>query len=96
MADAVGRELYDGPYADLSDWEHWGVSGIGESITQVENRGTVYSNSERVTGQALLAAFQCLVQTLEVANAHLSLNITEAVQTLAREFREKLDSFYRS
>src|SRR5208282_5311729 len=34
MADAVGRELYDGPYAELSDWEHWGVSGIGESIVR--------------------------------------------------------------
>lgn len=30
MADVVGRELYDGPYAELSDWEHWGVSGIGK------------------------------------------------------------------
>lgn len=58
MADVVGRDLYDGPYAELSDWEHWGVSGIGESITKEGNRATVNSNSERVTGQALLAAFQ--------------------------------------
>lgn len=95
MADAVGRELYDGPYAELSDWEHWGVSGIGESIHLENGRATVNSNSERVAGLALLAAFQCLLQALEVVDIHLSLNITDTVHMLGKEFRETLDSFYR-
>jgi hypothetical protein len=94
MADAVGRELYDGPYAELSDWEHWGVSGIGESIAREEDRAFVNSNSDRVADLALLAAFQCLLQTLEVADAHLSLNLTDSIQTLGKEFRETLNSYY--
>lgn len=96
MANAVGRELYDGPHAELSDWGHWGVSGIGESIAREDDRATVNSNSERVTNLALLAAFQCLLQTLEVVDIHLSLNITGAIHALAKEFRQTLDSFYRN
>lgn len=95
MADVVGRELYDGPYAELSDWEHWGVSGIGESITREKDRATVNSNSDRVAGLALLAAFQCLLQTLEVADAQLSLKISDSLQALGKDFRETLDSFYQ-
>lgn len=95
MADAVGRELYDGPYAELSDWEHWGVSGIGESITLDNGHGKFNSNSDRVAGLSLLASFQCLLQTLEVVDIHLSLNITDAIHTIGKEFRATLDSFYR-
>lgn len=96
MADVVGRELYDGPYAELSDWEHWGVSGIGEAIFRKDDHAVVNTNSERVAGQSLLAAFQCLLQTLEVADSHLSLNITNAIHDLGKNFRETLDSFYIS
>ncbi|MGD0782885.1 MAG: hypothetical protein ABSA30_08520 [Candidatus Aminicenantales bacterium] len=96
MAAIDGRELYDGPYAELSDWEHWGLSGIGEAISRENNRVTVSSNSDHVAGRSLLAAFQCLFQTLEVADAHLSLNITDTIQTLGKDFKETLDSFYQS
>jgi hypothetical protein len=94
MADAVGRELYDGPYAELSDWEHWGVSGIGEAISRKDDHAFVDTNSERVAGLSLLAAFQCLLQTLEVADAHLSLNLTDTLRGLGENFRKTLDSFY--
>jgi hypothetical protein len=95
MADAVSRELYDGPYAELSDWEHWGVSGIGESIEREHHRVIVNTDSDRVAGVALLAALQCLLQTLEVADVHLSLKITDAIQNLGKDFRKTLDSFYQ-
>jgi hypothetical protein len=95
MANVVGRELYDGPYAELSDWEHWGVSGIGESISRENDHATVNSNSDRIAGLSLLAAFQCLFQTLNVANVHFSRNITDTIQTLGKDFRETLDSFYQ-
>ena len=94
MADVVGRDLYDGPYSELSDWEHWGVSGIGESISRHNGQIISSVNSERVTAQSLLAAFQSLFQTLEVADAHLSLEITEALQGLTKEFMETMNSFY--
>lgn len=94
MADAVGRELYDGLYAELSDWEHWGVSGIGEAIALDNCRATVSTNSDRVAGLSLLAAFQCLLKTLEVVDIHLSLKITDAIHALGKEFRTTLGSFY--
>jgi hypothetical protein len=94
MAEAVGRELYDGPYAELSDWEHWGVSGIGNSISRQDGHITVNSESDRVAGLSLLAAFQCVLQTLEVTDAHLSLNIRETIQVLGKDFTSTMDSFY--
>jgi Family of unknown function (DUF5677) len=93
MANAVGRELYDGPYEELSDWEHWGVSGIGDSISRQNNHLSVDHRSERITGLALLAAFQCLFQALEAVDAHLSLKITETLQKMSKEFIETMESF---
>ncbi|HUD13269.1 MAG TPA: DUF5677 domain-containing protein [Terracidiphilus sp.] len=95
MADVVGRELYDGPYEELSDWAHWGVGGIGDSISKEDDRATVSSYSDRSAGVALLAAFQCLVEALDVANVWLSLNITDVIQALGKDFRETLDAFYQ-
>jgi hypothetical protein len=43
----------------------------------------------------LPAAFQCLLQTLEIADTHLSLNIGNEIQTLGGDFRKTLDSFYQ-
>jgi len=94
MADVVGRELYDITYSELSDWEHWGVSGIGESVSRQDDQIISEVNSERVTGLSLLAAFQSLLQTLEVADAHLSLKIGETIIELGQEFRARIDSFY--
>lgn len=96
MADSLGRELYDGPYAELSDWEHWGVSGIGDSISRQEGHITINRDSDRVADLSLLAAFQCVLQTLEVADVHLSLNITKNIHTLGEEFSVTMESFYRS
>jgi hypothetical protein len=95
MADAISRELYDGPYAELSDWEHWGVSGIGGSIERENDSAIVNTDSDRIAGVSLLAAFQSLLQTLEVADVHLSLKIRDAIQTLGEDFRKTLDSFYQ-
>ena len=95
MANAVGRELYDGPYSELSDWEHWGVNGIGQSITRENNHIIVDSNSDRAAMVSLLAACQCLLRTLEVSDIHLSLNIRDVIQTLWQKLQETLDSFYR-
>jgi hypothetical protein len=44
---------------------------------------------------SLLAACQCLFQTLEVVDVHLSLNIRDTIETFGKNFRETLDSFYK-
>jgi hypothetical protein len=94
MADSLGRELYDLPYDEFSDWEHWGVRGIGDSISRHGEHITINPDSDRVAGQSLLAALQCLLQTLEVANAQFSLGITGNIEALYEEFRGTIDSFY--
>jgi hypothetical protein len=95
MADSLGRELWDGPYEEFSDWQHWGVRGIGDSISRQDGHITINPDSDRVADQSLLAAFQCLLQTLEVANVHFSMGITENIQVLYEEFSATIDSFYR-
>lgn len=96
MADVVGRELYDGPYTELSDWEHWGVSGIGESISRKDNHLIVATHSDRVAGLALLTLFQCLVQTLQVVDIRLAMNLTEKLDAITANFRATTDSFYQA
>ena len=96
MAGVVGRELYDGPYAELSDWEHWGVSGIGESISRKDNHLIVDTHSDRVAGLALLALFQCLAQTLQVVDIHLAMNLAEKLGVITANFRATVDSFYQA
>jgi hypothetical protein len=82
------------PFEELSDWEHWGVIGIGESISRQENFVTVDHTSERITDLSLLSAFQCLHQTIDVVDWHQSLGIAEKLQDVARIFRESMDAFY--
>jgi Family of unknown function (DUF5677) len=96
MADVVGRELYDGPYAELSDWEHWGVSGIGESISRNDDHLIVDTHSVRVAGLALLALFQCLVQTLQVIDVHFAINLAEKLDGITANYRATIDSFYEA
>jgi hypothetical protein len=93
MANVVGREMYDGPYGELSDWEHWGVSGIGESISRKDSHLTVDSNTWRGTMLALLGLFMCVVQTLQVVDLHFSLKLTEKLEQMINTFRTTLDSF---
>jgi hypothetical protein len=95
MADSLGRELWDGPYEEFSDWQHWGVRGIGDSISRQDGHIAINPDSDRVADQSLLAAFQCLLQTLEVANVHFSMGITENIQVFYEEFSATIDSFYR-
>jgi hypothetical protein len=94
MAKAVDRELYVEPYDEFSDWEHWGVRGIGDSIVRENDHVWVETNSERIAGRSLLAAFQCLSETLEIADIHFCLNLKDNIQALGEDFRRTLDSFY--
>jgi hypothetical protein len=94
MAHSLGRVLYDQPYDEFSDWEHWGVRGIGDSISRRDGHITINPDSDRVADQSLLAALQCLLQTLEVANVHFSLGITDNIEAIYEESSAIIDSFY--
>jgi hypothetical protein len=95
MANSLGRVLYEQPYAAFSDWEHWGVREIGDSISRQGKHITINPGSDRIADWSLLAALQCLLQTLEAADAHFSLGITENIQAIYEESSATIDSFYR-
>jgi hypothetical protein len=96
MAKLLGRELYDGPYKNLSDWEHWGVREIGDSISRQGKHITINPESDRIADWSLLAAFQCLLQTLEVANVHFLLSITENIEAIYEGSSATISSSYQT
>jgi len=86
MASLVGRDLYDYVYTDLSDWEHWGVRGIGDAISRDGNHILFTSHSERIACQSLAIAFQCVIQVVELIDHHLKLGKAEAINSLSNDF----------
>lgn len=66
------------------------MSGIGEAISRNDDHAVVSTDSERVAGLSLLAALQRLLQRLEVADAHLSLNITDDPRCINDSINETL------
>ena len=86
MADAVGRDLYDNVYSDLSDWEHWGLSSIGDAMMFTGNAVAFETGSYRVAAQSLAGAFQCLIQTTQVLDAYFSLERSHELEALLKAF----------
>jgi hypothetical protein len=86
MASLVGRDLYDYVYTDLSDWEHWGVRGIGDAISRNGNHILFTSHSERIACQSLAIAFQCVIQVVELIDHHLKLGKVKAINSLSNDF----------
>jgi hypothetical protein len=66
-------DLYKEVYSSFSDWHHWGTAGIGKTLSWNENKVTFSSSSSSNSAMALATGFQCLLQTLELTNKHLSL-----------------------
>lgn len=69
--EQVGADdLYSVVYIHFSDWEHWGVGGVGDALSGRSNnvRYSAWSNDE---APALTVSFQCLWQTLEVYDRSL-------------------------
>lgn len=88
---AVGAgSLLDFSYADVSAWHHWEPEGFGESIkVQPGANGIVYSlalPSLRAGAQALTNGFQCLFQTLEIADKRFDLGIRAKLNFLRRNY----------
>lgn len=65
--------LYKEVYSFFSDWHHWGTAGIGETLSWNEEKVTFYSSSSSSSAMALATGFQCLLQTIDLTNEHLSL-----------------------
>lgn len=66
-------DTYKTIYSSFSDWHHWGTAGIGETLSLIDDKVIFYSSSSSKSATALAMVFQCLLQTMELTNEHLSL-----------------------
>jgi hypothetical protein len=74
-----GDDLYEKIYGPFSDWHHWGVSGLGETIRRQRNRIVYLTLSPSKAVAALACGFQCLLQTVELTDKHLSLSFASRI-----------------
>jgi hypothetical protein len=83
---AKGEKLYSELYGPFSDWIHAGPKSIGLAIERDGKhiRWNPAPASTRAT--ALAAAFQCLVEALQIAGEHLKLSISGDVENLIARF----------
>lgn len=77
-----GAELYRRLYEPFSDWHHWGVGGLGKVIARQGNRVAYSSLSPTDSAAALACGFQCLEQTVELTDRHLSLGLASKIAEL--------------
>ena len=77
-----GEDLYSKLYEPFSDWQHWGAGGLGKAIGRNGNRTVYTSLSLTDAATALAAAFQCLLQTVEVVDERLDLGLTSKISEL--------------
>lgn len=93
MASAIGgADQYDELYVSMSDWAHWGPGGFGDAISRSESFIEFSSESTRVCVQSLILAFQSLLQTTAIADAHLRLSRKARIDSLLNSCLDDLQA----
>lgn len=82
------RPLYEWAYAQFSDWHHWSPGGFVRATRRSGNRITFTEPNEEDALPTYVVAFQCLFETLDVANKTLDLG-------LDAELRRSHDAYLR-
>ncbi len=81
-----GEDLYRKIYKPFSDWQHGGVSKLGEAIKREGNRIVYSSYSPRDSATVLAVGFQCLLQTVEFTNNHLKMGLGTKISELHNNY----------
>jgi hypothetical protein len=68
-----GSVLHQEIYSTYSDWHHWGISTMAETISLSGDTVCYRSSSASRYAMALATGFQCLIETVELVNQHLAL-----------------------
>ena len=84
--DVGGEELYLKLYKYFSNWHHWSPGGLANAINRERDRILYSSVSASDTATALAVGFQCLLQTLEVADKHLQLGGSTKIAELRNDY----------
>jgi hypothetical protein len=81
-----GDTLYEKAYRQFSAWHHWDASGLGQAIRRNNTKVYYTSLSESDSSMAVAIGFQCLIQTLEIAESHLKLGIGDEVNNIKEDY----------
>lgn len=87
ISEEVGKDiLYQQLYEPFSDWHHWGVGGLGAAIMRQSNRVVYSSPSATDAASALASGFQCLLETVELADTHLKVGLASRISELRNDY----------
>lgn len=81
-----GADLYREIYEPFSDWHHWGAGAVGKAIGRQGNRVVYSSLSSTDSATALASGFQCLYQTAELTDEHLSIGLVSKISEVRNEY----------
>src|SRR2546422_4693381 len=87
LCDEVkGQLLYDWAYADFSDWHHWSPGGVTKAFKTEGRMISFPAPKARDVLPSYAVAFQCLYETMEVANTTFKLGLDGDLQTIREGF----------
>lgn len=85
-----GTPLYDWPYAHFSDWHHWSPGAILTATRRETNRLSFTQPEPQDAFPTYVVAFQCLFETVELANKRLDLGIGEQLAAMLQAYLRDL------
>jgi hypothetical protein len=88
---AQTRPLYEWAYAQFSDWHHWSPGGFVRATRRSGNRITFTEPNERDALPTYVVAFQCLFETLDVANKVFDLGLDTELKQSRDAYLQDLD-----
>lgn len=71
--EVKGERLYEWPYATFSDWHHWSPGGVVPVFKEEGRKVTFPRPSAHDVLPSFAVAFQCLYETIELANSTFAL-----------------------
>jgi hypothetical protein len=93
LCDSVnGKKLYEWAYAPFSDWHHWSPGGLATAFKTSGNKISFPPPSAQNVLGSFVVAFQCLFETLEVANNTFKLGFDVDLETIREQYLRDLTS----
>ena len=89
-AEVKGQRLHEWPYADFSDWHHWSPGGVVRAFKADGRKISFPPPTPRDVLPSCVVAFQCLYETMEVANNTLHLGLESELETMLVGFQRDL------
>lgn len=89
-ADVDGTPLYEWPYAGFSDWHHWSPGGVFGATQRQDKRVTWTQPQPGDVVPAYAVAFQCLYETVHVANSRFKLGLDAQLDVMYKGYLQDL------